>query len=175
MFLNARTPRLFVLLTAHRESVIRVIYQPAYSRKGGELVVDRSGGRYISVGSDGIISFWTVDLQVRTWKTSLSTKQYKDGLSWHQTVLIHLCVLWVVLQVREIRGESYRRYAWHLARISCLNITHGSRLRVRVGAVHPQGGASDGELQVGVGHRHVPHTEGGHCCPGNHRSHTLVL
>ena len=54
-----------VLTAAHRESIIRIIYQPTYSRKGGELVIDRSGGRYISIGSDGIITFWTVDMQVR--------------------------------------------------------------------------------------------------------------
>ena len=50
--------------SGHKDSIVRIIFQPVMIRKGGEMYFDKNGGRYVTMGSDGVVQMWTVDLKV---------------------------------------------------------------------------------------------------------------
>ena len=50
-------------ISDHRDSIVRIIFQPVMIRKGGETYFDKNSGRYVSMGSDGVVQMWTVDLK----------------------------------------------------------------------------------------------------------------
>ena len=94
--------------TAHRDSVMRIITLPAYV---GSNAVDPAYGRYITVGRDGTVAFWTTDMRHRYTRRvepvhkKRSTVWVTDAVCIQRSHLLVLCTTSSDIQFYDISAN----------------------------------------------------------------------